>query len=357
MLHTFKHFQAFVENLLSQKIKVLRTDCGGEYTSNEFNAHCASHGITHHFSYPYTPQQNGIVERKHRHVIESALTLLSNAGLSITHWSYAVSTVVHLINRLPTPKLSHQTPWEMLFHKPPDITHLKTFGCLCFPYLRPYNTHKLQPRSTACIFLGYPTYSKGYICLDPKTHRVYISRHVLFNESEFLAHLSLPSQSTPTPVTSFFDSTPWLAILAHTCTPPSIPESANPHSVSIQSTDPIIQSTTPRIQSTSSIPSCDIPVSQPHNPILESIQSTAVPLPPPTSVLPILSPTSVPHIPSSSTNTHPMHTRSKNGIFKPKTFHTSITDYIQTEPSTYLTASKFPQWCTAMHEKYSALQR
>uniref|UniRef100_A0A2N9H8F5 Integrase catalytic domain-containing protein n=1 Tax=Fagus sylvatica TaxID=28930 RepID=A0A2N9H8F5_FAGSY len=350
VLNTFKHFQASVENLLSQKIKVLRTDCGGEYTSNEFNAHCASHGITHHFSCPHTPQQNGLVERKHRHVIESALTLLSNAGLSITHWSYAVSTTVHLINRLPIPKLSHQTPWEMLFHKPSDITHLKTFGCLCFPYLRPYNTHKLQPRSTPCIFLGYPTYSKCYICLDPKTHRVYISRHVLFNESEFLTHLSLPSQSTPTPVTSFFDSTPWLAILAHTCTPPSILESTNPHSVSIQSTDPIIQST-------SCIPSCDIPVSQPHNPILESIQSTVVPLPPPTSVLPILSPTSVPHIPSSSTNTHPMHTRSKNGIFKPKTFHTSITDYTQIEPSTYLTASKFPQWCTAMHEEYSALQR
>ena len=85
VLNTFKHFQASVENLLSQKIKVLRTDCGGEYTSNEFNAHCASHGVTHQFSCPHTPQQNGIVERKHRHVIESALTLLSHAGLPITH--------------------------------------------------------------------------------------------------------------------------------------------------------------------------------------------------------------------------------------------------------------------------------
>jgi hypothetical protein len=55
------------------------------------------------------------------------------------------------------------------------------------------------------------------ICLDPKTHRIYISRHVIFNETEFLSYLSLPSQSTPTLVTSFFDSTPWLAILAHTC--------------------------------------------------------------------------------------------------------------------------------------------
>uniref|UniRef100_A0A2N9IKH6 CCHC-type domain-containing protein n=2 Tax=Fagus sylvatica TaxID=28930 RepID=A0A2N9IKH6_FAGSY len=89
----------------------------------------------------------------------------------------------------------------------------------------PYTTHKLQPRTTPCLFLGYPTYSKGYICLDPHTHRVYISRHVLFNVSEFLAHLSLPSQSSPSPVNSSFDSTSWLAILAHSCTPPLIPDS------------------------------------------------------------------------------------------------------------------------------------
>uniref|UniRef100_A0A2N9FXA9 Integrase catalytic domain-containing protein n=1 Tax=Fagus sylvatica TaxID=28930 RepID=A0A2N9FXA9_FAGSY len=352
VLQTFKHFQASVENQLSQKIKILRTDCGGEYTSNEFNTHCASHGIIHHFSCPHTPQQNGLVERKHRHVIESALTLLSNAGLSITYWSYAVSTAVHLINRLPTPTLSHQTPWEMLFHKPPDLVHLRTFGCLCFPYLRPYTTHKLQPRTTPCLFLGYPTYSKGYICLDPHTHRVYISRHVLFNESEFLAHLSLPSQSSPSPVNSSFDSTSWLAILAHSCTPPLIPDSTPSQSVPIPPADPPVQSITPIIQSPTSIPSPAIPVTQPHTPILESSPSTAAPLPTPPSVPPLLSSTI-----SASTNTHPMHTRSKNGIFKPKIFHTSIPDYTQTEPSTYLTASKFPQWCAAMHEEYSALQR
>jgi transposase InsO family protein len=192
VLTTFKHFKATVENQLSTQIKYLRTDCGGEYSSNAFTDFCSSHGITHQFSCPHTPQQNGIVERKHRHIVESALTILSHASLPITYWTYAVSTAVHLINRLPTPKLSHISPWEKLFHKPPDLTHLKTFGCLCFPYLRPYNTHKLQPRSTPCLFLGYPSHTKGYICLDPISHRIYISRHVVFNESEFLPHLSLP---------------------------------------------------------------------------------------------------------------------------------------------------------------------
>ena len=54
--------------------------------------------------------------------------------------------------------------------------------------LRPYNSHKLQPHTKPCLFLGYPTHSKGYICLDLTTHRIYITRHVLFNEFEFLSH-------------------------------------------------------------------------------------------------------------------------------------------------------------------------
>ena len=104
---------------------------------------------------------------------------------------------MHIINRLPTPKLNNKAPWDLLFMSKPDISHLRTFGCICFPLLWPYNTHKPQPHTTSCIFLGYPTYTKGYICLDPITSRIYISRHVLFNETEFLASPSLSTGSSP----------------------------------------------------------------------------------------------------------------------------------------------------------------
>lgn len=73
-----------------------------------------------------------------------------------------------------------------MFKSKPNLTHLRTFGCICFPLLRPYNAHKLLPHTTSCIFLGYPAHTKGYICQDPLTSQVYISRHVHFNESEFL---------------------------------------------------------------------------------------------------------------------------------------------------------------------------
>ena len=65
------------------------------------------------------------------------------------------------------------------------MTYLKTFGCQCFPLLTPYTAHKLYPKRAPCIFLGYPTHSKGYYYLDPTTLRLYVSRHVLFNENTF----------------------------------------------------------------------------------------------------------------------------------------------------------------------------
>jgi hypothetical protein len=365
---TFKNFKATVENEFSKQIKFLRTNCGGEYTSNEFNAFCASNGITYHLSCPHTPQQNGIVERKHRHIIECALTLLSHASLPTVHWTYAITTAIHLINRLPTPKLSHKSPWEKLFHKSQDISHLKTFGCICFPLLRPYNTHKLEPRTTPCIFLGYPAFSKGYICLDPKTHRIYISRHVVFNETEFLPYLPSQAAPHPTPVTSTFDSLPWLLVMLHTCSAqsllthtelitsaPPLNTLSSSHPTTLPTVElhttshtPISAETHPTSLSESHfLPKSPTSVSPPqatsHTPISADTPAQAIPSPQPAVPPPV--------------NTHPMHTRAKNGIFKPKLYHTTITDYTYTEPPTYLTASKYPQWCIAMDEEFSALQR
>lgn len=182
----FKHFKATIENQLDIKIKILRTNRGGDFRSNAFKNFCLSHGLIHKFTCIHTPQENGVAERKHRHLVECTLTMLSYFKLPTSYWSYAISTAVHIVNRLPTPNLQNLTPWELLFHSTPNITHLRTFGCTCFPLLKPYNNHKLQSLTTSFIFLGYPTYTKGYIRLDPVTSRIYISRHVLFNEIEGL---------------------------------------------------------------------------------------------------------------------------------------------------------------------------
>jgi hypothetical protein len=215
---TFTQFRAMIETQFSLPIKVLRTDCGGEFISTPFNQFCASKGIIHQLSCPHTPQQNGVAEGKHRHLVQCALALLSQSKLPMSFWSYAVATTAHLINKLPTPNLAHKSPWETLYHTTPDLTQLRTFGCECFPLLTPYTAHKVYPKTTPCVFLGYPIHSKGYYCLDPVTHRMYISRHVLFNENVFPG-LKHPTGSNSESLSTVQSVDTWLTTLQtlHTC--------------------------------------------------------------------------------------------------------------------------------------------
>ena len=86
---------------------------------------------------------------------------------------------------MPTKVLSMDTPYTQLFGTKPNYSKLKIFGCLCYPWLRPYTSHKLEPRSTPCVFLGYSLTQSAYFCLDPSTSRVFVSRHVTFVENKF----------------------------------------------------------------------------------------------------------------------------------------------------------------------------
>jgi hypothetical protein len=92
---------------------------------------------------------------------------------------------VFLINRLPTKVLNDITPFYRLYEKEPDYSFLRTFGCACWPNLRPYNNHKLRFRSKRCVFLGYSNSHKGFKCLEPSEGRVYISRDVVFDETVY----------------------------------------------------------------------------------------------------------------------------------------------------------------------------
>jgi len=113
------------------------------------------------------------------------LTLLAHSQLSNKYWLDAFLTAVHLINRLPTPTLQFLPPFFKLYNREPNYQELRFFGCLCYPLLKPYGLHKLEYRSKPCIFLGY--HHVGYKCLDLFTNKVYLSRHVVFDEDSFPA--------------------------------------------------------------------------------------------------------------------------------------------------------------------------
>lgn len=100
-------------------------------------------------------------------------------------WGEAVFTAVYLLNRMPTPVLNWNSPFSRLFGHIPCYSDLRFFGCACYLHLGAYVTNKLLPRTAECVFLGYSSQHKGYRCLDPVTRRVYVSRHVRFDETTY----------------------------------------------------------------------------------------------------------------------------------------------------------------------------
>ena len=120
-----------------------------------------------------------------RHLVETGLALLATTSLPLKFWLYAFHTTTYVINRLPTKVLQFQSPFQVLFNKIPNYHHLKVFGCLGYPYLHPYNKHKLCYCSSPCVFLGYSPTHKGYMCFDSNSNCTYITRHVKFHETKF----------------------------------------------------------------------------------------------------------------------------------------------------------------------------
>lgn len=161
----------------------MQTDWGGEY--EKLNSFFQKVGITHLVSYPHAHQQNSATERKHRHIVEVGLSLLSHASMPLKYWHEAYLAATYLINHTPTKILDFPTPLECIFSEKPDYSMTRVFGCTCWPNLRPYHTRKLAFRSTRCAFLGYSNLHKGFKCLDISTSRIYISRDVVFDENVF----------------------------------------------------------------------------------------------------------------------------------------------------------------------------
>lgn len=159
----FVAYKELVENRFQTKIGILFSDNGGEFIA--LRAYLQSQGISHLTSPPHTPKHNGVAERKHRYVVETGLMLLSQASMPKIYWSFAFAAAIYLINRMPTPNLNFNSPYEKLFGKAPNYDRLRIFGCLCFPWLRPYTNHKLDDRSKPCVFLEYSTSQRAYLCL------------------------------------------------------------------------------------------------------------------------------------------------------------------------------------------------
>lgn len=158
----FLKFKKLVENESGCNIQVLRSDNGREYTSGEFNSFCEEAGIKHQLTAPYTPQQNGVSERRNRYIMEMTRCMLHEKNLPKKFWAEAANTSVFLQNRLPTTAVKNQTPFEAWYGYKPSLNFLKVFGCLCFTYVPQVKRDKLDKKAVQGIFIGYSTISKAY---------------------------------------------------------------------------------------------------------------------------------------------------------------------------------------------------
>ncbi|GJX59860.1 putative RNA-directed DNA polymerase, partial [Tanacetum coccineum] len=179
----FKTFQNEVENQLGKTIKALRSDRGGEYLSQEFLDHLRSRGIISQLTPPYTPQHNGVSERRNRTLLDMVRSMMSLTTLPMSFWGYALESAARILNMVPTKKVN-KTPYEMWHEKVPNLSYLKVWGCEAL--VKRDTPKKLQFRSIKCIFVGYTKETMGYYFYYPLENKIFVSRYAEFLETNLI---------------------------------------------------------------------------------------------------------------------------------------------------------------------------
>ncbi|KAK9078793.1 hypothetical protein SSX86_002851 [Deinandra increscens subsp. villosa] len=180
----FKEWKIAVENQYGKKLKKLRTDNGLEFCNSQFDQFCKEFGVIRNHTVPGTPQQNGLVERMNRTLLNKVRCMLHSSGLPKSFWAEAVVTATYLVNRSPSTAIEMKTPMEMWTGAKQDYSTLRVFGTVAYAHVK---EGKLDPRAQKCIFLGYPEGVKGYKLwrLEGNGPRVILSRDVIFQEKVY----------------------------------------------------------------------------------------------------------------------------------------------------------------------------
>ena len=162
----FAQFYEFVLTQFNKKIKIVRTDNERELTKGETLFFYNAKGIEHQTSCVDTPQQNGVFEIKHRHLLEVTRALFFQSKVPMSFWGDCVQCVAHLINKMPLVVLNKRMHFKILYSKAPSYDMPKSFGCLAYASTLKRDRSKLDPRAHPCVFLGYAQNQKGYKLYD-----------------------------------------------------------------------------------------------------------------------------------------------------------------------------------------------
>ena len=185
-LNMFKIYKAEVENQLEKKIKIIRSDRGGEYESTAFSDFCTQHGIVYQTTAPYTPQQNGVAERKNRTLKDMINSMLNSSGLPHNLWGEALLTTNFILNRIPF-KNYNKSPYELWKGRIPSYNIIKVWGCLAKVLIPLPKRTKVGPKTIDCVFIGFANASAAYRFLVYKSevHDIHVNNILESIDAEF----------------------------------------------------------------------------------------------------------------------------------------------------------------------------
>ncbi|WVZ90654.1 hypothetical protein U9M48_036936 [Paspalum notatum var. saurae] len=151
-----------LRNESHKAMRAIRSDNGGEFRNSRFENFCRDLGLEHQFSFPYTPPQNGVVERKNRILVEMARTMLDEHRTPRRFWAEAVNTACYIANRIFLRAFLGKTSYELRFGRQASVKHLQAFGCRCFVLKKAGHLDKFESRCLDGIFLGYASSSRAF---------------------------------------------------------------------------------------------------------------------------------------------------------------------------------------------------
>jgi hypothetical protein len=181
---TLKHFLRRAQNEFELKVKKIRSDNGSEFKNLQVEEYLEEEGIKHEFSAPYTPQQNGVVERKNMMLIDMARTMLGEYETPERFWSEAVNTACHAINRLYLHRLLKKTSYELLTGNKPTVSYFRVFGSKCYILVKKGRHLKFAPKVVEGFLLGYDSNTKAYRVFNKSSGLVEVSSDVVFDETK-----------------------------------------------------------------------------------------------------------------------------------------------------------------------------
>ena len=180
---TLKRFLRRAQNEFELKVKKIRSDNGSEFKNLQVEEFLEEEGIKHEFSAPYTPQQNGVVERKNRTLIDMARTMLGEFKTPERFWSEAVNTACHAINRVYLHRLLKKTSYELLTGNKPNVSYFRVFGSKCYILVKKGRNSKFAPKAVEGFLLGYDSNTKAYRVFNKSSGLVEVSSDVVFDET------------------------------------------------------------------------------------------------------------------------------------------------------------------------------